>query len=645
MTVNSTSFTVEIARAVDQVCSSLYTQMFQKVAREEPHYLSNEQRTILMYYPNEITWYKGNKREEIIERIRRTHLKWFNSWLSKQYTGLPPYIKWSSVMNDIMLHATNLLFRMDLDDVITSNDTRHAFQQITNTIKRILLNISKSNPTTIDPAIVPLVREFLLILFYFTLDSKLVIYLKSLQLVDLMNVLIRKSNNDDEVHLQAYRILAVIMTEADIKQLQISNRITIVFITFIKKAIDGGVPYVARLHNSLRSLKVLTQHDQIREELIKQGGHSLFLRCALEDQFNPLKAKLPALEILLALVFHKEFATILKNNDTFMNHIRTLTSSSQQDLQLIATALIWKLEKEPETIIKTVQQQQQPSSISSLMIDKKQYDIMISYSHSDKTLCHRILSSLEKDQLCVWIDSRLMHGATFDVMAKAIENAEFVLVCMSDAYKQNPLCEMEASYAVKCQCHIISLVMTPKYKADGWLGVLTSALIYIDFPKLGFDKAYQELKKQIELFRIDNSSSTFAEQDEVHHNSSSLVDNTSEIVPSEENNEEPCSVLKYPHCIDMWTEDHVKSFLLDKELDAFLPILEGMNGKLLHQAYSMCQTNQQGMFLSLKEDVNRSQHAILSLKDYLTFLEEIKIYIPFTANNSLNPISTVCNLI
>ncbi len=49
--------------------------------------------------------------------------------------------------------------------------------------------------------------------------------------------------------------------------------------------------------------------------------------------------------------------------------------------------------------------------------------------------------------------------------------------------------------------------MTANYKADGWLGVLTSALIYIDFPNLGFDKAYQELKHQIELFRMNDSSS------------------------------------------------------------------------------------------------------------------------------------------
>jgi hypothetical protein len=286
----------------------------------------------------------------------------------------------------------------------------------------------------------------------------------------------------------------------------------------------------------------LTQHDEIREELIKQGGQSLFLRCALEDHFNPLKAKLPALEILLALAFNKDLATTLKDNTTFMDHLRTLTSSPHEDLQRVATALIWKLEKESETVTKKVQDSQ--SSPASLpKIAKKQYDIMISYSHSDKELCHRILNVLEKDQLHVWIDSRLMHGATFDAMAKAIENSEFVFVCMSDAYKQSPFCEMEASYAVKRRCRIIPLIMTPNYRADGWLGVLTSALIYVDFPKLGFDKAYHELKKQMELFRMHDPTSTVVKPDQIQHNPSSIVDSVPKSLPSKINNKEPRPIV------------------------------------------------------------------------------------------------------
>jgi len=248
-------FTDELAHAIDQFCSSLYVQAFEKVAKEQPSHFSNEQRTILIYYPNGINWYEGDRRPEIIERIRRTHLKWFNNWLSEHNTGQPPYIKWNSHMIEVLLHLTNLLFRMDLGDVITSDSTRNDFQQIADTIKRSLLAINQSNPVTIDQAAIPLVQILLLILFYFTLDSDLVIYLKSLQLVDLMTALIKTSNNDNEIHLQAYRILAVIMAEADIKQLQNSNRIATVFITFIEDVIDGGIPSEGRLHNSLRSLK------------------------------------------------------------------------------------------------------------------------------------------------------------------------------------------------------------------------------------------------------------------------------------------------------------------------------------------------------------------------------------------------------
>ena len=276
----------------------------------------------------------------------------------------------------------------------------------------------------------------------------------------------------------------------------------------------------------------LAQHDQIREELIKQQGQTLFLRCALEGHFDPIKAKLPALEILLALAFNENFAATLRDNTKLMEHIRTLTSSSShQDLQRVATALIWKLEKESETTRKKAQENE--SSPPSLpKTTKKQYDIMISYSHSDKELSHRLLDALEKEQLQVWIDSRLMHGATFDAMAKAIENAEFVLLCMSDAYKQSPFCEMEASYAVKRRCRIIPLVMTPNYKADGWLGVLTSALIYIDFPKLGFERAYPELKKQMELYRMNDSNSTTGKLDQVQHGSSLVGDTLSKPPPA-----------------------------------------------------------------------------------------------------------------
>jgi TIR domain len=245
-------------------------------------------------------------------------------------------------------------------------------------------------------------------------------------------------------------------------------------------------------------ISVLTQHDEIREELIKQDAIPLLLRCALEPQFKPMKAKLPSLEILLALAFNKDISLSLKSNSSFMNEITTLVSSSESSLRRAATGLIWMFEKEEQTT-KTVDQ-------DTTRQEENKYDIMISYSHRDKDLCFRIRDLLINNQFQVWIDVQSMHGSTFDAMSEAIENSEIVLICMSDAYKQSVFCQMEAGYAVTRRRHLIPLMMTQNYKADGWLGLLTSRLIYIDFPKLGFNRAFQELKKQIDLYRRTNSN-------------------------------------------------------------------------------------------------------------------------------------------
>ena len=98
----------------------------------------------------------------------------------------------------------------------------------------------------------------------------------------------------------------------------------------------------------------------------------------------------------------------------------------------------------------------------------------------------------------------------------------------------------------------------------------------------------------------------------------------------------------HSHSIDTWTEEDVKSFLLDKELDVLIPVMERMNGQLLHQLYSMHRTNQLAMFLSMKEDVAKCSQRILTFKDYFTFLSEIKVYIPHMNETQINSSSTIC---
>jgi hypothetical protein len=247
-------YTDQLVEAVNAVCSSSYAQMFEKVAKEQPVQLTIEENYVLNQCPNEITWYLGDKRQEISEQIRDAHLKWFLNWLHEENTGRPPYVKWNSIMMTVMLHLNNLLFRIDRGDVITNDKTRDTFQQLADAIRRILIHIRESNPKTIDQSAIPLVRELLQILFYITLDRDLVTYLKSLNLIDLITALIDASGSDIETHFQAYKILATIMVDSDIKKLKNANKIVTVFIKIIEDTIDRGDSTRDRLHNALRCI-------------------------------------------------------------------------------------------------------------------------------------------------------------------------------------------------------------------------------------------------------------------------------------------------------------------------------------------------------------------------------------------------------
>lgn len=155
---------------------------------------------------------------------------------------------------------------------------------------------------------------------------------------------------------------------------------------------------------------------------------------------------------------------------------------------------MWKLEKEETAITKS-------GASLTANVDTKVYHIMISYSHSDKDLCYQLYDRLFKDQFRVWIDRDQMHGQTMAAMADAIENSEFVFICMSDSYKQSAYCQSEAHYAFERRCHLIPLIMKPSYRPDGWLGILVSGKIYIDLPKLGLELGYEKLKNEMSRYR------------------------------------------------------------------------------------------------------------------------------------------------
>ena len=96
--------------AIQKICSPIYEQMFERVAREMPTSLSDQESFVLMHYPSKFNWYEDEQRSALIDRFRRAHMTWFNRWLNEYATGQPPYVEWNSIMETVMLNLGNLFF-------------------------------------------------------------------------------------------------------------------------------------------------------------------------------------------------------------------------------------------------------------------------------------------------------------------------------------------------------------------------------------------------------------------------------------------------------------------------------------------------------------------------------------------------------
>ena len=197
----------------------------------------------------------------------------------------------------------------------------------------------------------------------------------------------------------------------------------------------------------------LIQHDKIRAEFVRQvDGPQLLIRLATQSQYHTTKIQLGALEILMGLAFNDEARESLLQNNSFIEYLQTLVSSTDiTSLKKAADGLLWQLFSKHKTETQF------------------QYDIMISYSHKDSEISHRIYKNLIADGFHVWIDLEEMHGSMMQRMADAIEQSRCILICMSENYFLSSYCQLEAQYAFQKQRVLIPIKVQAGYKPDAWL--------------------------------------------------------------------------------------------------------------------------------------------------------------------------------
>ena len=334
-----------------------------------------------------------------------------------------------------------------------------------------------------------------------------------------------------------------------------------------------------------------------------------------------------SLEIIWALTFNDRICRILIDDQKrFLEHLRTdVIRSEDAGVQSAVQGILWRLDNGTSRATA-------PSLVDE---DHLHYDLMISYSHSNKDLCLQLYEHLSHLNFRVWLDLENMFGSTIHAMATAIESSSIILVCMSQSYKQSAYCRSEAEYAFTRQRKIIPLLLENKYRPDGWLGLICASKLYVDFTKQTFDAAVNKLLSQIEHHRREEKPSTSTKQDPIEHASvisstrepqatPSLIDTT---LSSCKRTSSTTRRLTFERRhIECWTHDDVLDFLRTNEFDLLECLFQEetkFTGRCLFTLYRQSQLDARATFECLNNQVNQLHNERLSYLTFIRFLTEL----------------------
>jgi len=222
-------------------------------------------------------------------------------------------------------------------------------------------------------------------------------------------------------------------------------------------------------------------------------------------------------------------------------------------------------------------------------------------------------------------------------MADAVENTEFVIICMSDSYKRSVYCQAEAEYAFHCKRHLLPIIVRQGYRADGWLGLIIGSRIYVDFGRVEFKNACELILKEISLQREKKFSDTKKKNTGRHtaigdHLSKKSENLREPIIETKEKSNLPNEYLNrntskstYSSIsINQWTRNDVLDFLYDKNLHYMMPLCELMTGLGLIKLFRICQTKPNRFYLQLNEELtSRFNGLYLPIGIFTQFLSEI----------------------
>ncbi|RNA00999.1 hypothetical protein BpHYR1_043720 [Brachionus plicatilis] len=395
------------------------------------------------------------------------------------------------------------------------------------------------------------------------------------RLIDLSN----KVNSLVSIKNVCYITVALLATDKEIENLQEITEVT----AFLTKTINKCVLQYLDPLKILRT-EIQLNDDNVYHSIISVSAHGILWSLTelvqalyalaindsikkdiyFRDKINEAIKKIIfngnekeveiGFKLLWQLSFDETVLTDVSNNAELLEKIRSFKNSSNKEIVQNVDGLLWLMEKNLK-ITPNLDEQKGIKMREKSIVKNKYKHVMISYNRDSRDLCLKIKKDLEKDGHKIWIDVENIHGSSLEAMAKAIEESQCVLMCMTEKYKQSSNCRAEAEYAFQLNKPIIPLIMQQNYKPDGWLGIILGSKIFVNFTKYEYDEC---LKRVIHEIKEQHGA------------------NLIEKPPKEEVDQ----ANSQPVTLD-WSHTDIEKWFEDKKLNkTILKELHPMNGRL-----------------------------------------------------------------
>ncbi|KAK6960558.1 hypothetical protein BgiMline_035771 [Biomphalaria glabrata] len=285
---------------------------------------------------------------------------------------------------------------------------------------------------------------------------------------------------------------------------------------FILKSLDKALS--TESHKNLgwsaqeltRAVKQLARNDANKEILVHEGCLPILVK--LLDIGTEVELH-EAIHCLWALSFNlKNKKRMMEEPELVDKVYKGYQTADNGSLRQAFQGVLWSLREE---LVKSSQFQAIGAEIGHLQnkvtsnaeqreqtfkgpSDIMKGHVMISYQWANQDTIKKICSELKANGVQVWIDIDNMGGSIIQAMAEAVEDANLVILAMSQLYKDSPNARAEAEYAFQLRKKIVPLIMQRNYKPDGWLGFVLGSKLYYDFSgKYPFDVSMKKLLKAV----------------------------------------------------------------------------------------------------------------------------------------------------